>query len=216
MYRLLLILTIGLTILGLACSDDDGGTNSPTNDTREGDVILPLAVGNQWGFVDTQFDSAGTVVSTEVAVFSIWDDTTISDENWYRANMIKGGQTWDWGIYTNRSTGLWMQEASGEGQPPQPVELFLKYPATVGDEYFADEDHGIVTVVSIDTTITVPQGTYSCVLYRYRDADDRELEGDLYCCPDVGRIRTDYYNKTGQGVYFVEDRRELQTLLLMK
>lgn len=200
-------LLIIVIILGFSCSNSTDSDDDKDGSSTEG-VIMPLSEGNQWGFVDTEYDSLGAVQRTGVALMTIIKDTLIEDEVWYRATMAWDTTAIDdWGLYTNRQSGLWIME------PGDSPELFLKYPVIVGDAYYIDDAHGRMVVVATDTVITVPHGTYSCILYHYVDADDGEVEEAHFMCPNVGWVRADYYNRTASGEEFIENCWKLQTLI---
>lgn len=144
MKRHLLFLAISLACLVPHCKKDE----NPTNNVILGS-IMPLKVGNTWTFRVSIYDTNGVPFSSSDEVLSITRDTTIGNEKWFRF-----GSSW----VTNRSDGLWRLTNSGTAY------LVFKYPAKVNDTYSSDGEQVVVT--SINQTVSVLHGQYSCYAYR--------------------------------------------------
>jgi hypothetical protein len=156
------------------------------------DVIIPLAIGNQWVTQINGWDSAGHPQAGLMITNRIVRDTVIQMERWY---LRSAGPS-----VTNRSTGFWIRE----GSLP---ELYLKYPAVLGDKYVYGGD--TVQVTARDTTIAVSAGTFSCRCYTitYTSAD---LANQLvFVCPNKGMIRSEVYHRTPGGQVYLASRGDL-------
>ncbi len=152
--RCLVIVIATLMFSSPLLSDDN--TNSTDN-------LVPLAIGNQWVYSisqDTPSEESGSkiiwkVVSTkeyqqetwfEIQVTTFWSEEDFDEDKQYMINR-KGIGTFA------RTRPNWDVEP----------ELIAKDPVQLGDQW---ESEGLsYRVMSSDTTITVPAGTFkSCVL----------------------------------------------------
>ena len=145
--------------LAAGCGDDDA-----TGPNYRG-VILPLAIGNKW--VGTQIHiSPSNDTTFHTKTRELIQRIRMNDELWYFTRQILDDDTTDLGtLYANRPDGLWAfsvtDSFTGE------AFLMFKYPAREGDGYFlgSDEYAPYVTVISIDSLVTVPGGTFRCYCY---------------------------------------------------
>lgn len=126
--------------------------------------ILPLAVGNRWVYDVTVSDSLGEIQFQFVDSNAVDRDTLINGERWY---IIMRGNT-NLGLGANRMDGYWARNL-----PPWdsltisdvgPAYLAAKFPAALG-ETFLNIDNLITKVLSTDTTVEVPAGSFSCYKY---------------------------------------------------
>lgn len=183
-----LFVVVFFTMVSLSCKDSTSPAGSPVN----AGAIIPLAVGNQWVMRSYSWDSTGTPNVTEIDTTRIERDTLLLSERWFI------GRT---GIpVTNRSTGYWIFIDS----MPQ---LFLKYPTSLNESYLYRED--TVRVTALDTAITVPGGTFSCICYTmtYRIAD--YVSQILLVSPNSGIIRREIIAHTSGGSEYLARREEL-------
>jgi hypothetical protein len=117
---------------------------------------------------------------------------------------ISGG-TGAHGYVANRSGGFWSLNLT---LSPVLSLLFFEfpYPAKVG----ASENFGITVVLKTDTVITVPAGTFHCLLYA-------ESGDSVFVAPGVGVVarltdRTSYQYISGQLVYLARNYYVLKSL----
>lgn len=159
------LLILALLPLLIGCTDE-----LPTVDGRDG-IIMPLAVGNQWVGKLTTYNTTGDpvalrldtiqIVSFDVAGNPTPDGTKLfTDQDGY--------QFW----YTGE--GLWANNTTCFG-----MGLSAKYPALAPDTFATVRTQALLgtgtaptdvtsawQVVSIDTAVTVPAGTFHCYYYR--------------------------------------------------
>lgn len=65
---------------------------------------------------------------------------------------------------------------------------FLKWPLEIGTQW-RGERGGVVSIVEVAKTVTVPAGTYQgCVKTSERRGGDRPMQIDTTVCPDVGIV----------------------------
>ena len=160
MRSLFIILAVIVTALTTGCNSD------LLTGPSAADVIMPLAVGNTWSYKVSEYDSTGAFVGTryDFEITTIAAEESINGERWFRADSVV--------LRTNRPDGLWVWI---DGFYPWPV---AKYPAAVADTFhteiwqqtFENGEAGMqfltyVVVTSIDTSITVPAGTFTCHAY---------------------------------------------------
>jgi hypothetical protein len=179
-----------VTLLLASCSEQSNPTGSGTSSSNQ---IMPLAVGNSWTTRVTFYDTTGAVANLDSSTIKIVRDTTIQNEKWFADSS---------GIlYTNRSDGLWMKWASS-------TVLVAKYPASLGDTFTTGVFNDMTaTVLSMDTSITVPKGTFRCYRYRaIKGAFDTNYsnysEDNSYFSLGIGLIKWEDYLKTRAGTRY--------------
>jgi hypothetical protein len=140
-----------------ACSKTDSNPASPNNSGS----LLPLALGNQWIMQTYTYDFAsGGMKASSIDTVKFIKDTLIQNEKWYTSG--------DGAYTTNRTTGVWQYNAA-DG-----MRLYFKYPAQVNDSYMIINGDGVkgydtmtVKVLSLDQSVTVQAGTFSCITYQW-------------------------------------------------
>ena len=171
-------LLIGL-MFPIGCKDNS--TNSvPQISTNQ---IVPLKVGNQWNLTVNSYDSSNVLQSGNISIM-ILRDTVIAGQRWYEMPIHL--------LCQNDSIGLTIYSESSN-------QLMFKYPAKVGEVYFNYGD--TVTVVNVDTLITVPAGTFKCYQYHYKS------NSSWFISPGVGFIKyeaTKLSNANTLMVYYWE------------
>lgn len=184
-------LAIGLLCMALmpGCSDPEEIIPAPTE-------IFPLLTGYLWSF---ETEGSDSVVRQHVN--QVIGHTVINGISWYIL-------TYDTLIRTycrNTDEGWWYlagEDPVGNGTP----SLYYRYPAKPGDQYMTS-DSSLVTVVSIDTPVTVKAGTFSC--YHYHMVHYREsYECEEYFAPGTGFIKHVVY-APGSGVTQVAETTTL-------
>jgi hypothetical protein len=162
----------------------------------ENSVIVPLAVGNKW--TGTQVDGwiGSDDTTCHVKTIEVIDEIVIDDERWYRTRRILDDDTLSSNqICCNRANGLWvntMDDVDTYGEP----YLLAKYPAEAGDTYWLGDYDGspYVTVISVDSSIEVPYGTFRCYCYVLQSPDIIDVPVVNFCyAPNVGFVKDDLF-----------------------
>jgi hypothetical protein len=180
-------------------------------------VLVPLAIGNTWVYVETDFDSTGALVKTSEYIREITDTTIIEGELYYRFNTSA--------FATNRHDGYWVTSGFS------PAWRYVKYPALVGE--ITDRDTLRTAIIGPDpnervfsetilistvTSVSVPAGTF--IAYQYEsiyvlESNDKPIIKDvLYMTPGVGEIKSEHYNYLEDGTAWLTDRSELKSYTL--
>lgn len=181
-----------ISVLFIAMVVGCEGTTDPNNNNVSQDVIFPLAVNNEWVYQETIFDSNGVVSRQNNYSTAIVKDSIRLGEKVF---IDQSGF-----IYVNRTDGLWYLN---DGINRNEQLLAFKYPCKIGDtfpgshfNYNGEKDLVTMTVVSLNESITVPAGTYTCIKYI----------GEGYF-PSSG-LKTDrrmYYLAPKIGIVLIED-----------
>jgi hypothetical protein len=191
-----LFLFMALILIGCRGNDktagDIPGTEGEKSFSREGldtTVIMPLTIGNMWVYEVSGLDTIdNTMKPVRIDTFEVRRDTIIDGERWF---VVKD-MTPPGGRVINREDGFWQCRRNQE------PFLFLKYPASPGDEYSWDVRDITVEnrVIAADTEVTVPAGTFAC--YRYTQLTDlQNIIVDYYFAPGAGGIRLEVFDKAG-------------------
>jgi hypothetical protein len=191
-----------LTILALNCAPANGPL--PTQQ-----VIMPLAVGNEWIGRVNRYDSHEKFDSTWLDTLRVLRSEDTGGETWYYANtpVIYGPDTlYAW--FTNRPDGLYTRDMEDHGKTYRAA----KYPARPGDicatfdSTFDTLGNGLYDGVSVDTTnwlFNAPAGIFNCSVYRgfyySRNYDEIQsaYEPGRYLAPGVGLIAFGYFQADG-------------------
>lgn len=183
-----------LIVLSSDCSDNDKSSNP-----KEAVEIWPLKIGNRWVLEDQLLDSVGNVLQLDTTAILIAKDTTIEGGTWYIATA--NGSSGEMLPGQIRDDGMW-------GWDGDSAVLVWKYPATIGDVFIIGFD--TVTTVSIDTSITVPAGTFVCINYRWKDNfEPNRIYQYHFLSPGVGYVCAEEYYRTAGGTEYVRNRSVL-------
>lgn len=188
MKQIIVVVAVGLITMQLSCSF--GG---PTK--SEGDVIWPLADGNEWQGTMKYYDLDGNLLNEAPLTFYILGDTMAENSKWYFFGTYTdeppkvGVSYW---LLSNQSDGLHQIFLPIFDREPEYVpedQLWFKYPTKVGDGYWVG-DYDSITVRSVDYVVNAPQGTRRCILYEYYFPQGHRR---YYIAPGVGIIRWEEY-----------------------
>lgn len=147
------------------------------------DVLINLNIGT-WFVTDvTEYNTSGGIIDEYQIVSTVIADTIISDSVWM---VIEDTTSTDHECAVNREDGVW--NWSDTLNPPE--ALALKFPAITGESYPYYE--ATVYVESINASITVPAGTFSCYYYRV-DAPVIGTLAKIWCAPNIGIIKAEEY-----------------------
>ncbi|MBI2571130.1 MAG: hypothetical protein HYV63_29340 [Candidatus Schekmanbacteria bacterium] len=129
--------------------------------------IFPLSTGNTWKYSEPL---VGEFTSTVIGTYQTGGKTVF---------RVHSSLSSDDGLLRNESDGTYSYGSVGD--PWSTGELWLKYPTSPGESWnFAGTE---VSVVSVDTSVDVPAGTFTCVVYQTGNLL-------LYFAPGVGMVRT--------------------------
>lgn len=191
-----LLLFMVLVLIGCGGNEETAGDMSGTQGeksfSREGldtTVIMPLTIGDMWVYEVSALDTIDNMMKpVRIDTFEVTRDTIIDGERWF---VVKD-MTPPGGRVINREDGFW------QCRRDQEPFLFLKYPASPGDEYSWNIRDITVEnrVIAADAEVTVPAGTFTC--YKYTQlADLQNIIVDYYFVPGVGGIRMEVFDKAG-------------------
>ncbi|MEP7219862.1 MAG: hypothetical protein ABI876_13150, partial [Bacteroidota bacterium] len=171
----------------------------------------------------TYYDSAGTITRQTVDTTTIISDTLIGGEQWYTSNGT--------GFGALRSDGVWAYTQSGYKM------RLLHYPAPLHDRDpqaqapWRDPNQGnavtdtlytYTEITSLDTSITVPAGTFHCVKFTHSERlgkggipSNHPTTFNFECyAPEVGQVESTAYFVTQGGRTYRGIRHELVSKLL--
>ncbi len=190
MKKLFALLITCLILFAFGCSDDDDSVTNGDNTVVK--HIIPMAVGNQWTGVDTMFNADDSYNSHVLHQYRLEKDTTVLNSTWYIMEISRIPQTSrDYHLYQSSANGSTWLLYDYVSNPTQGT-LWLKHPATADEQYMTGiTGNDSVTVTHIDTSITVPDSTFSCYRYKvvYHDNGDRH-EDYYYMAPNAGYVIT--------------------------
>ncbi len=172
--------------------------------------IIPLRAGNSWTILRFDAsDSLGAFRPGDTSRITIPTVAVYANQPWFIAHW--GDWAGGGNAYSNSIQGCLVR-----GWYHYPTfrftEQFLryKYPATAGDQYavpgvfhsadtaWVQDSMQICTVLSTDTVITVPAGTFHCYHYRFQWTYHSTHPGipfeDEFLSPGVGRVQWDQYD----------------------
>jgi hypothetical protein len=202
-FGLLFILSVSI----FGCKKDSNNPTEPPKTTSVG--FIPLAVGNQWIWRYTYYDTAGHALYTHYDTLTILSDTSIANEKWYLAPWLA-----EFSFGTNRSSGFWVWGQARTIQVGSQPAMWYKYPCSIGDRYYlgvsvADTSYPIA-VLDTSAQVVVPLGTFRCYKYLFGNPSpgtERYL-GIVYISPGEGEILRENLGFIYSGQY-VFSRSEL-------
>lgn len=190
----LLLPFLALSLLAVGCTEE------PTTPISGPHVqsIMPMAEGNMWVGSETTYDALGAPVAVHQDTLQILTFLTEKDGGWFADDNRNR--------YRNSASGLFFKNALAMHQ-------LAKYPAQPGDTFTTGQR--VITptdtayrsgirgdVVSTDTTVTTPAGTFHCYHYRsegWLDVDSTriyQVESAFYA-PGVGLVMRQVNDTTG-------------------
>ena len=205
----LIILLISVLI---SCGNSSTGPSGPTGAGQ----YYPLTIGNTW---DLQLNGTFTSDSLPLEEISgeiswiITDDTTHSEDfllfNWQETSIMEisiSGQTifTDTLIFVNYVTEVDSVIRAYNSPSASIYRIWMKYPIAVGDWWYSDPEFPsrIMTVLSVDTSITVPAGSFNeCVYIQQTEPEFPDSYVDYFYAPGVGPIKYIVHAELIQSVY---------------
>lgn len=163
-------------VVSLACESDD-----PTQPPPETVYIMPLGQGADW---------SGTLLIDDGDIERQWSrfvsgDTLINNQTWYWISTTENGDTsWNAWLYRNDEEGLWWRRV---GVDPR---LAARYPGAIGDTFGLDpDDDSYMEIMSTDTAVTVPAGTFQCYHYHFYPVNNGDAtNADFFYAPGAGMV----------------------------
>ena len=183
------VILVVLIALLAGCKNSDKSSTEPIIDPNTTSVIVPIALGNKWIRSGTVYDTSGSILSTFTDSISVSRDTTIENSKWFVLQM----QGLEY-MVANYEKGLyWLYGANSKG-------IWYQYPAALKDSFIVFGNTSYVRVLSVDTVIIVPAGTFSCYKYQF---DSYAFVGTIgggrtiwFASPNKGFIKSEYYTST--------------------
>ena len=165
----------------LGCEESNPTNNGATNE------LIPLKLGNSWVNIVSVFDS--NMVVTRTSVDSLWvsGDTTLNGEKYFMISIKSrdsGGILYlQHDVYLARNTLLGYEQLRGGF-----ITASYRYPVMYGDSM----------VISREERVTVPAGTYNCIVYKFVggetfvDSTYQTVYGKRYICPNIGIVKEEF------------------------
>ncbi|MGE5480351.1 MAG: hypothetical protein ACM3U1_07990 [Chloroflexota bacterium] len=195
---------LALLALFFLAGCDDGSVNgdpvdNPNDNTPTYHPLIPLGIGNNWVYKRTLYDDKGAQQGDPVTYsMQILRDTTV--------NNIAGviARAWkDDTFIANKSDGFY---AYDDGLIDD-IELFYKYPVVKGDSYLRASGETVI-VEDLKRSVTVPAGTFECVVFKVLYQDNKFYEVN-YFVKGVGMVKTEDWGMNWQNVYMKSSSEEL-------
>ncbi len=199
MNRALAPIAIALvSMAGIAgCGESSPSGNDDPNNAK---VLLPLAVGNQWRYETTIYDSTGKS-KKQTDTTTIRRDTTIQGEKWFFFNNDTDPPT------ASRGDGVYYWDTKANA-----ARIFLRYPGTVGSSYERGSQR--YTLSSINTTVNVPAGSFTCYQVVLTDQNSPGVTGTISIAPGIGTVKIEAVNARPDGSVKGSARMELTSYTL--
>jgi hypothetical protein len=196
MKRIFVFVILGLTFA--ACNNNVAGPSMATNSS-----FIPLSTSNKWVSLVTKYDSLGNVLSS-YSDSTQFEDTVISNIVWYHTKNNDYA-------YANSDSGV-ITRLIGE-KTNSHIYLSYKYPvvrgecfaspslacASLGNAWLVDTAYHTL-VLSTDTVITVPAGSYHCIGYQTKNNDTNTTWSTIeYISPHYGWIKAEVCQSYNSG-----------------
>jgi hypothetical protein len=175
-----------------SCEKSNPVSNGSTNE------IIPLKVGNAWTSTFSDYDSNGVI--TTAYIDSVWvaKDTIVDDQNYFL--MFRQSENAVGPPYPQTSSYLARNTPSGYNEREVRFNLegmAYNYPYHINDS----------TIVATNEAITVPAGTYNCIVYKFPAAEvlvDTVYQvayGKSYICPNIGIVKQEFWYPQNRLIY---------------
>lgn len=161
--------------------------------------MLPITIGNSWTYQDTVYGSGNEYVLDQTFSITIISSVVINGKKYATFDDMLSSPT------RNDALGTWTLRLDST----RTEYLEFKYPGSLGDVFDFDTTttpttnggtqvvYGHAQIITTDTLITVPAGTFHCYGYEYdyfTMQDGKLYSKDLsYCAPNVGCIKDEAY-----------------------
>jgi hypothetical protein len=189
-------------ILISGCKKDDSPVNQDTTA-----VIMPLAVGNQWVFIDSVFNESGALALVDTATLGITGKKNVA----YEGKSVEVFY-WNWIYKETPDPIIWLCRNDAEGLNSYGLlasdssyslkkSQWIKYPAAVGDSWknysfvyddsakFFLPDTSVYSCVSTNEKIKTAKGEMECYNYNFkRIFSDGNYDLNMYFVKNVGYV----------------------------
>ncbi|MFZ5981687.1 MAG: hypothetical protein ACOYVF_13770 [Candidatus Zixiibacteriota bacterium] len=198
-----------LTFLIFASFFISCSTKEPLEPEEEIPCLMPLAIGNSWSEIIRLYYPSGEISMTITGSSTVTSRVIIDNEYWYRIDKefnYMGDITHSYHFLCHKVNGLWYR--SDVAATP---ELKIKYPLVQGE--ITQLENGYKELVSLDTIITVPAGTFNCYYWRSY-CTSNTCRTHQFFAPGYGYIK--YINELTDdyGYFFTEQLTETNSLNL--
>ena len=163
----ILYFSIMLLTLTSCKTDNPVDVNIPSTS-----VLLPLDVGNSWTFKRTAYNIDGSINYSDTITQKIVKDSSLYGFKW-------SFESYEQILFQNDEQGLW-------GFYTEP-RLYYRYPSAKNVQFVQNYD--TVTVVSTDTLVITPAGSFHCYHYKI---DFNNFPINQFICPDLGYVNMEY------------------------
>jgi hypothetical protein len=201
-----------LFLIGLLSSCGKKGDDQVVNPPIEQTAIVPLVVGNEWRYVDSTFNTDGSV-RIDSSTLAITGKTSVQYQgqtievyywNWID-NRTKLPQDWKW-LCRNESDGFCLfGGASSKGTFVLTKSLDIKFPGSVGDSWqrisivtsgdstFRLGDTTVVRCLAVSEDLSTPAGALKCYVTHYQrsrtiGSTTTVTDTYVYHVPNIGYV----------------------------
>ena len=194
MKKIIYCLLVSVLLILSSCKKENNPTQSEQTPTE---TLFPLAVGNTWQYIDTTFNSDGSIMHiSNPQIFKVSSKTTIKYQG-------KDLEVYVWGAGGSSDDYL-RSEADGiyEYNPdPKPLRvLCFKHSFAVGEKFKGGSIDRVpwdTTIyydftqkcISNNETIKTPVGTFTCTVLQ---GDSLSYPSKHYYAKNIGEVK--YYN----------------------
>jgi len=202
-----LLLTLSLiAVLMISC----GGDDNPAGPSGQACNICPIELNHGWASKMTLFTSTGNIFDESDLTQVIVGDTVIQSVPWYVIEVRIDGVLDETIYLANKTNGVYQRVQTYPGH----YESFLVYKRQVSEgTSYPLATYGTVSVLSKDTSVTVPAGTFDCYLYHLDLLSVAGYESYDYLAPDVGFIKTERFVHPQDGDPYRSSLIELDSLI---
>lgn len=190
MKNIRLLIVVLLLVLIQSCSEE---TEPIIKD--HSNEIIPLAVGHKWEYHIDIYDTTGNITWNFNSSNIIIGDSTIENTKWFYfdKNALYFSLLPDGYHYYNKYETDSLKNI-----------LVYKFPCNAGETY---NDY---KVAKVDTQITVPAGTFNCIMYSLRKESSSDFANiDFFIKPGVGIVKTIEYGFLTNHHMFIYKTDEL-------
>ncbi len=206
MIRIPFVILVLLSLVLGACKSDES-TVARIEQPTHTPTIIPLSVGNKWLRSFSLYDTSGVAFFSGVDSIEVLRDTLARGSKWFILKM-QGIEY----VVANRPSGMWVV---GDGNEV----LWYKFPASPRDSFPVSSNTSYTRIPTIDTSIVVPAGRFSCYKYEVEGYPwVGAIGGSLdvkFISPDNGFVKNEFYSSTFTSTTkYLYSRIELAKLTL--
>lgn len=178
----LLSILILLLISLISCGEST--VNEPPKKSNKNEIV-PLSVGTYWKYKYTDYDTINPKISFSEE--RITKDTTINNVKYFVLEKL-----------FSKNKSFCYNDNNGYFQNSKDYNVFVKYPAQVGEIFYMNPYSDTVKVISVNQKITVPAGTFECYHYQSFDTIPRTENNGVVREKYLAKV--DFYYSVGVGM----------------